>query len=319
MWWFFANFAQIKVSMAEFSINILGCGSATPSLRHLPSSQVVNHDGRLFMIDCGEGSQLQLRRMKIGFSKLRHVFISHLHGDHLLGLPGLLSTLALHEIGGEVHVHTFKEGIDWLREYERISRHHATLEVVYHPIEREHAVVYEDNRLTVETFPLYHGVPCVGYIFREKPKPRKIRGDMMEFYNVPVYKRTAIKEGADFETPDGRIIENARLTLDPDPSASYAYCSDTVFHQGVIDAVRGVSTIYHEATYADDKLQKAKERGHSTARQAGIVAREAGAGKLIIGHYSKSYPDESLHLNEAKAEFDNVVAAREGMKIQINA
>lgn len=317
MWRFFANFAQINVPMADFSVNILGCGSATPSLRHLPSSQVVNHDGRLFMVDCGEGSQLQLRRMKIGFSKLRHIFISHLHGDHLLGLPGLLSTLALHEIGGEVNVYIFKEGIDWLREYERISRHHASLDVVYHPIEREHAVVYEDSRLTVETFPLYHGVPCVGYIFREKPKPRKIRGDMMEFYNVPVFKRAALKEGADFVASDGRIIENARLTLDPDPAASYAYCSDTVFHKGVINAVRGVNTIYHEATYADDNANKAKERGHSTARQAGIVAREAGAGKLIIGHYSKSYSDEAVHLSEAKEEFINVVAAGEGMKIPI--
>lgn len=304
--------------MVDFSVNILGCGSATPSLRHLPSSQVVNHDGRLFMIDCGEGSQLQLRRMKIGFSKLRHIFISHLHGDHLLGLPGLLSTLALHEIGGEVHVYLFKEGISWLRDYERISRHHSALNVVYHQIEREHAVVYEDSRLAVETFPLYHGVPCVGYIFREKPKLRKIRGDMVDFYNVPVFKRAALKEGVDFVTPDGRIIDNARLTLDPDPESSYAYCSDTVFHQGVIDAVRGVTTIYHEATYADDKVRQAKERGHSTARQAGIVAREAGVGKLIIGHYSKSYPDETVHVKEASEEFGNVVAANEGMKIAIN-
>ncbi len=303
--------------MAEFSVNILGCGSATPSLRHLPSSQVVDHDGRLFMIDCGEGSQLQLRRMKIGFSKLRHIFISHLHGDHLLGLPGLLSTLALHEIGGEVHVYTFKEGIAWLKEYERISRHHASLRVTYHPIEREHAVVYEDNRLTVETFPLYHGVPCVGYLFREKPKPRKIRGDMVEFYNVPVYRRDALRSGADFVAPDGRIIENSLLTLDPDPSASYAYCSDTAFHREVIESVRGVDTIYHEATYADDKQRQAKDRGHSTARQAGIVAREAGAKKLIIGHYSKSYPDETVHLREAGEEFGNVVAANEGMKIPI--
>lgn len=303
--------------MVDFSVNILGCGSATPSLRHMPSSQVVNHYGRLFMIDCGEGSQLQLRRMKIGFSKLRHIFISHLHGDHLLGLPGLLSTLALHEIGGEVHVYTFKEGISWLQEYTRISHHHATLGVVFHPIEREHAVVYEDSRLTVETFPLYHGVPCVGYIFREKPKLRKMSGDMAEFYNVPAFKRAAIKEGADFVTPDGRIIENSRLTLDPDPAGSYAYCSDTVFHQGVIDAVRGVGTLYHEATYADDKLRQARERGHSTARQAGVVAREAGAGKLIIGHYSKSYPDETVHLREAGEEFSNVVAANEGMNIPI--
>lgn len=303
--------------MSNFNVNILGCGSATPSLRHLPSCQVVHHNDRLFMIDCGEGAQLQLRRQKLRFSAIRHIFISHLHGDHMLGLPGLLSTLALHEIGGTVHVYIMQDGIDWLREFMRISRHHSTLDIIFHPIERKKEVIYEDDLLTVETFPLYHGVPCVGFIFREKEKPRKILGDMVEYHKVPVYKRAELKHGADFVKPDGTIIPNEYLTSAPEPSKSYAYCSDTCFHQGVIDSVKGVTTIYHEATYADEKADKAKERGHSTARQAAKVARDAGAQKLIIGHYSKLYPDERLHLQEASEVFNNVIASNEGMKIDI--
>ena len=269
------------------------------------------------MIDCGEGSQLQLRRQKLRFSAIRHIFISHLHGDHMLGLPGLLSTLSLHEIGGTVHVYIMQDGIDWLKEFMRISRHHSSLDVQFHPIERKKAIIYEDNILTVETFPLYHGVPCAGFIFREKQKPRKILGEMVEYHQGPVYKRADLKHGADFVKPDGTIIPNEYLTSSPEPARSYAYCSDTYYHQSVIDAVKGVNTIYHEATYDDEKADKAKERGHSTARQAAMVAHEAGAEKLIIGHYSKSYPDETLHLRQASEVFSNVIAANEGMKIDI--
>lgn len=304
--------------MSNFTTNIIGCGSATPSLRHTPSSQIIDHNGKLFMVDCGEGTQLQMRRMKIKFPNLRHIFISHLHGDHILGLPGLLSTLSLLDVTGQVHVYTFAEGIAWLREFMRISRHHASLDVVMHPIERECAVVYDDDTLSVETFPLYHGVPCVGYIFREKPKPRKIIGDMVNFHEVPLYRRAELKTGADFVKPDGTVIPNAWLTTDPEPSYSYAYCSDTTFSGKVIEAVKDVDTIYHEATYADDKAHKAKERGHSTARQAGIVAREAGAKRLIIGHYSKQYLDDEILRAEAAQEFSNVVAANEGMKIDLS-
>lgn len=300
-----------------FNVTILGCGSATPSLRHNPSSQIVNHRNRLFMIDCGEGAQLQMRRLGVNFSKLHHIFISHLHGDHVLGLPGLLSTMGLQDVAGQIHVYTFAEGIAWLREFMRISRHHASADIVFHPIARERAVVYEDDSLTVETIPLHHGVPTVGYIMREKPKLRKIKGDMVEFHEVPHYKRPELKTGADFVKPDGTVIPNAMLTCDPDPARSYAYCSDTSFARSVIDDVRGVDTLYHESTYADDKASRAKERGHSTARQAGTVAREAAVGKLIIGHYSKSYRDDSLLLEQAREEFANTVAANEGLTIEI--
>lgn len=303
--------------MSKFSVNILGCGSATPSIRHLPSAQVVDFRDTLYMVDCGECAQLQMRRMRLRFSHLRHIFISHLHGDHFLGLPGLLSTLSLHECTGEVHVYMFAEGIELMRRMMKMLVHEPTVRIIYHEVDPAGGVLLDTDALTVEAFPLYHRVRCVGYIFREKPRPRPLRADMLEFFGVPVRERAAIKAGADFVCPDGRVIENARLTTDPGPSLSYAYCSDTVFDPRVAAAVAGVSTIYHEATYTDEFEDLAAPRGHSTARQAGKTAAAAGARKLILGHFSKKYPDENTHLAQAREEFPNTIVAAEGMKIDI--
>lgn len=302
----------------SLTVNFLGCGSAAPSLSHLPSCQVVNHNGTLFLVDCGEGAQLSVRRMGLNFARIRHIFISHLHGDHLLGLPGLLSTLTLNDMAGEVHVYMFAEGIELLKRMMDVVAHPPCYDIVYHELKVEKKVVYEDKSLSVETFPLNHTIPAVGFLFREKPKLRKLRGDMAEFYNVPVRQRQAIKEGADFIAEDGRIIPNSWLTENPDPSASYAYCSDTIYNPGVVNAVKDVDVLYHEATYGDDKAQNAAARGHSTARQAGRAAAEAGAKKLIIGHYSSSYAKrEDELLQQAKEEFPNTELAWEGKKIEI--
>lgn len=298
-------------------MTILGCGSATPSTRHLPSAQIVNFRDTYYMVDCGECAQLQMRRLHLKFSHLRHIFISHLHGDHFLGLPGLLSTLSLHECSGEIHVYTFSEGIELLRRMMKMFVHESTYEIIYHEVDPAGGVVFESDALTVEAFPLYHRVKCVGYIFREKPRLRPLRPEMLEFYNVPVRERAAIKAGADFIAEDGRVIENARLTTDPASPLSYAYCSDTIYDTRVAAAVAGVSTIYHEATYTDEDESKAAERGHSTARQAGKIAAAAGARKLILGHFSKKYHDEGAHLAEASEEFPNVTIAGEGMKIDV--
>jgi ribonuclease Z len=304
--------------MAQFQINILGCGSATPSLRHHPSSQVVNFRDKLFMIDCGEGAQLQMRRMGLKFNRLNHIFLSHLHGDHCFGLPGLLSTMALHEKGGAVTVHTFADGVKMFKSITDMFCRETPFEIQYDVIKTGKAVVYEDNGLIIETFTLYHRLPCVGYIFREKPKLRHLKGDMVKFYNVPVRDLQSIKEGYDWINPaDGQLIKNEWLTTAPSPSMSYAYCSDTVFDERVIEAVKGVDVIYHEATYADDQAEKAAPRGHATAREAGRVAREAGAKKLILGHFSKSYYNEDLHLAEAREEFPDVIIANEGLKIDL--
>lgn len=303
--------------MARFSINILGCGSATPSLRHLPACQVIDFRDNLMMVDCGEGAQLGMRRMRLKFSRLNHIFISHLHGDHVLGLPGLLSTLALQGKTGRVTVHTFPEGIDLLRRVVDFFCREPEYEIVWEPVDPHGGIVYEDDALTVTAFPLYHRVPCVGYRFDEKPKPRHLIGDMVRFYNIPVSRLHAIKQGEDFVTPEGKVVPNEHLTTPSDPAVSYAYCSDTVFDPRVAEAVSGVDLLYHEATYITADETKAGQRGHSTAAQAAMIARQAHVGQLILGHYSKSYDNEDQHLAEARAIFPNTILADEGMTINL--
>lgn len=304
--------------MADFKVNILGCGSATPSLRHMPSCQVVDHRDRLMMVDCGEGAQLAMRRMRLKYSRLNNIFISHLHGDHCLGLPGLLSTMALHDIEGTVTVHTFAEGAELFERIINFFCRERSYDLRFNIIKPEHAVIYEDKSLTVETFPLYHRVPCVGYIFREKPRLRHINREMVDFYKVPVAMMHSIKEGADFVLPDGTVVANERLTTPAEPAHSYAYCSDTVYNPLVAEAVKGVDVVYHEATYTDGDAEKARQRGHSTAGEAAKIALEAGAKKLIIGHYSKSYADESGHIADARSIFPDTIAANEGLTIDIS-
>lgn len=304
--------------MSDFKVNILGCGSATPSLRHMPSCQVIDYRDKLMMIDCGEGAQLAMRRMKLKYSRLNHIFISHLHGDHCLGLPGLLSTMALHDIEGTITIHTFADGAEIIQQIVDFFCRERPYELKFNIIKPENAIIYEDKSLIVETFPLYHRVPCVGFIFREKPKLRHLNREMVDFYNVPIAMRQAIKAGNDFVTPDGEIIQNHRLTTPAQPSFSYAYCSDTIYNPLVAEAVKGCDVIYHEATYDDSKMEKAAQRGHSTAGQAAQIAVDAKAKKLIIGHYSKSYLDESILLDDACRIFPNTIAANEGMTIDIS-
>lgn len=304
--------------MSEFTVQYLGCGSATPSLRHMPSCQIVDYRNSLMMVDCGEGAQLTMRRMRIHFARLRHIFISHLHGDHFLGLPGLLSTLSLQDKGGNLHVHVFEQGEELLRHFMRVTTGEPTFEIIYDRLyDDEPRIVLDTKALAVTSFPLHHRVPCVGFRFDEKPKARHLRGDMAAYLGIPVCDIPAIKEGADWTTPDGRTIDNERLTLPPSPSYSYAYCSDTSYHRDTVEAVHGVNVLYHEATYADDKKSCARLHGHSTARQAAMVAREAEVGCLVLGHYSKSYCNEDSLLAEAREIFPNTIAATEGMRMDI--
>lgn len=305
--------------MAKFQVNILGCGSATPSARHQPSCQVVDFRDKLFMIDCGEGAQSWFRRMGLKFSRLGHIFISHLHGDHVFGLPGLLSTMSLHDVQGTVTIHIFKEGAELLKSWMDFFNRQSSFEIIYDIIEPgERRVIYEDSGLTVETFPLYHRIPCTGFIFREKPKARHLRGDMVKFFGIPVSQLQAIKNGADYVKPDGTVVPNDRLTTPADPSVSYAYCSDTMYDKRVARDVAGVDTIYHEATYHSSLEATARERGHSTSLQAAVTARDAGASRLIIGHFSKRYVQgEQPLLEEAVAVFPSTVLANEGLRIDL--
>lgn len=303
--------------MAKFRINILGCGSATPTLLHNPSCQVVDFRDNLFMIDCAEGSQTMMRQMHLKYSRLNHVFISHMHGDHCYGLPGLLSTLALLDKTGTVTVHLPESGLKVMRSFVEAFARESDYTLVWNPIPPEGGLLVDTPSLTVEAFPLYHRIPCTGFIFREKAKPRHLRGDMVKYLNIPVSRLQAIKAGDDYVDAEGRVWTNDRLTTDPDPSVSYAYASDTMFDARVAEAVRGVDVLYHEATYGSDRADSAAERGHSTAADAGRIARMAGVKKLIIGHYSKRYTDVEVLAEEARREFDVVVPANEGLTIDL--
>ena len=304
--------------MDILELNILGCGSAKSTLRHLPSCQVLNVRGHLMMIDCGEGAQLEMQRHHLKFSRLKNIFISHLHGDHCFGLLGLLSTMALHNIGGTVTVHIFKDGAELFGRMLDFFCRDRSYDLRFNIIDTHKAVIYEDNAITVSTFPVTHRVPCVGFLFQEKPKLRHINSWACQQRQVPHHAMYSLQQGMDYVSPSGVVIPNCELTTDADRSISYAYCADTKFSKRVINAVKGVDWIYHEATYGEANLKDATKRYHSTARQAAMVAREAGAKRLLLGHYSSRYKDISLLEREAQAEFPNAIAATEGMKINLS-
>lgn len=304
----------------KFELNILGCGSATPTVRHNPSCQIINFREKLFMIDCGEGSQVMMKRMGLKFSRLSHIFISHLHGDHCFGLPGLLATMSLHEKGGNVTVHLPEGGKAVLEPMIRYFCNNTSYDLRFEEHNTtERGIIYQDNSLTIEKFPLYHRVPCAGFIFREAESLLNLRSDMLKYHEVPISKMHSIKSGEDFIKPDGTIIPNAMLTQPRKKALSYAYCSDTIYDKRVIKELSGVDVLYHEATYADDQADKARTRGHSTARQAGLAASKAGANQLIIGHYSKRYKDLSPLIEEATQEFPHVIAANEGLTLDLRS
>lgn len=304
--------------MSQFKLHILGCGSAKPSGRHQPSCQVLEFRNNLMMIDCGEGAQAQFMRRHLKFSRLNHIFISHLHGDHCFGLPGLISTMALHGHGGKVTVHIFEEGAQVFGNMFDFFCHEMPFEVVFNVIKPESAVIYEDKSIRVSTVPLKHRVPAVGFVFEEQPKPRHINAYALERYGVPVCYANALRAGEDYVAPDGSVIPNSELTLDPTPSIKYAYISDTAPTGKVMPAINGADWLYHEATYDDSLAALAKSRYHSTAEQAAHVALAAKARNLIIGHFSSRYRCEDPLLQEAQLVFRNTILANEDLTIELD-
>ena len=295
-----------------FSVTILGSGAALPTTQRFPTSQVVQSGERLYMIDCAEGTQIQFRRYHLKFSQLRSVFISHLHGDHVFGLPGLLSTLSLSgrtepmEIYGPPHLEGWLSG--QMKYFTPLS-----FPVHFHTLTfAEPTVVYEDKQLTVTCFPLRHRIPTWGYLFREKEKLLNIRKEIIDFYHIPLREIPSIKSGADYQTEEGQIIANDRLTYPQVNPRSYAYCSDTVYLENLPDIVRNTDILYHESTYASDGNLRAKETFHSTAEDAAKIAKTAHAGKLVIGHFSSRYKDVDQLLREARDIFPNTEAAEDG-------
>jgi ribonuclease Z len=293
--------------MEPFRVHILGCGSALPTTHHFSSMQVVECRGKLYMIDCGEGAQLQLRRSSLSFEKLGNVFITHLHGDHCFGLIGMISTFGLLGRHAALNIYAPGEFESMLKtQLDMFFNYDIGYEVVFHPVDtRVQQVIFEDHSLTVETIPLDHRMPCAGYLFREKPGLPHIRRDMIDMYGIPVSQINNIKAGQDYTLPDGTVVKNEQLVTPADAPRSYAYCSDTRYMPSLHEMVKNVNTLYHESTYADDKVTGAEKYFHSTARQAATVARDAHVGKLLLGHYSARYADESILLNEAKEVFQN--------------
>lgn len=304
--------------MAEFNINILGCGSALPTTRHLATSQIVDLRDKLYMIDCGEGTQVQMRRMRVRFGRLAHIFISHLHGDHCFGLPGLISTLGMLGRTGELVVHGPKEVETYLRPVMDLFCRGMEFEVRFNPVDtRSHSLVMEDRSLSVYSIPLKHRIPTCGYLFAEKPKEAHIIREMTDFYQVPVRCMKDIKQGQDYVTPEGEVVPNSCLTRPAAPPKRYAFCSDTAYNRSIIPIIEGADLLYHEATFAECDLARAKETFHSTARQAAEIARDAHVKRLVIGHYSARYEDLSELHREAEAVFPGTILGNEGTVIPV--
>lgn len=305
--------------MEKFDVHILGCGSALPTTKHLPSTQIINLRDKLFMVDCAEGAQLALRQTSLKFSRLNHIFISHLHGDHCFGLIGLISTFDL--LGRTAQLHIYSPGTtleELLRPQLDFFCRGIGYEVVFHSFSPNHSeTIYDDRSLSVTTVPLKHRVPCCGFLFTEKPPLPHIRRDMIDFLQIPFYAINGIKEGNGWTDGEGRTWTHEQLTLPADPGRAYAYCSDTMPVARNAELLRGVDLLYHEATFAHEAAALARETGHSTARQAAEFAVQAEAKRLLIGHFSARYTDENELLEEAKAAFPHTILAREGMKLSL--
>jgi ribonuclease Z len=300
------------------TLTILGCGSALPTRKNFPSSQMLEIRDKQFLIDCGEGTQIRMRQMGLRTNRLGHIFISHLHGDHVFGLIGLISSFGMLNRTADLHIHA-QADLEKIMEVQlRFFCADLPFKLIFHTINpRNHALIYEDRSVQVFSIPMKHRVPCCGFLFEEKPRDRHIIREMIDFYQIPTWRIPKIKQGDDFETRDGEIIPNALLTTAPELPKRFAYCSDTAYSEKIIPIIEGVDCLFHEATFMEDELVRSKQTEHSTARQAGEIARKAKVKKLIIGHYSARYIHQHELLNEAKAVFENTILGEDMMVYQI--
>ncbi len=300
-------------------LRILGCHSATPKPGEFPSSQALLIHNQWLLLDAGEGTQMQLRRYGIKFSRIKHVFITHLHGDHVYGLFGLLSTFRLLDRRTELHVH----GPENLKPLLETVFRHTQVELTYplyvHPVSSKSvSLVLDEKKFTVTSVPLIHRTDTTGYIIREKPAPRKLNMEAIQKYpEIGIWAYNNLKNGKDIKLEDGRVIPNEKLTLDPPPPRSYAYITDTVYNPGIVPFLKNVDVLYHEATFACEDEDLATKTLHSTACQAAVIAREAQVKKLIIGHFSSRYRDLDILLNEARKIFPATELAYEGKSVLI--
>ena len=299
----------------SFELTILGSNSALPTSNRYPTAQVLDVPGRCFLIDCGEGTQIQLRRNKFSFSKIQHIFISHLHGDHYYGLIGLLSTMNLLGVKGDIHIYAPSELKALIQPQLDFIRGEMSIKPIFHPLNlKKPQTIFENKNIEILSFPVKHSIPTLGFLFREKPKQANIKKEMIKAYNIPLAKIKDIKAGADFETEDGRIIPNENLTTPPPKPKSYAFCTDTAFHPPIAEIINGVDLLYHEATFLEELKVLAEKTLHSTARQAAEMANLSKASKLLIGHFSSRFKNLEAFKTEAREVFKNTELATEGKK-----
>ena len=299
-------------------VTILGSSSALPTSERYPSAHVLNAHERLFLIDCGEGTQMQLRKTRIRFAKINHIFLSHLHGDHVFGLYGLLSTFSLMGRENPIHLYAPEKYDNILKSHLRDFDINLSFDIDFIPLSGNEPVkILDDKYLTVTSFPLQHRVPAYGFLFREKISDRSIIKECIDKFHIPPLRIPAIKKGEDFITPDGTIIKNTEITLPPPKPLSYAYCSDTKYFKRLSSFVKEVSLLYHEATFDKTKADLAEITGHSTTLDAARTALDARVSTLLIGHFSARYKDVLPLVEEARTLFSETYAAIDGQTFEV--
>ena len=299
--------------MGVFEITVLGSSSATPAYNRNPSAQMINLNEHFYLVDCGEATQNQLNKFKIKSAKIDTIFISHLHGDHYLGLVGLLSTLHLNGRTKTMTIVGPPELKDIIDLQLKVSETQLRFLIDFRPTQVDYTeVVFQNNDVVVETIILNHRIPTTGFVFKEVARKRKINTEKLTEYDIPLEYIPLLKNGIDYCDKFGRTIANAELTFAPKAPRSYAYCSDTIYTEHFLDQIEGVDCLYHEATFLHELIDRAKETFHTTALQAGTIAKKANVKKLMIGHFSARYKELDLLLVEAKTAFNNTVLAVEG-------
>jgi ribonuclease Z len=302
----------------SFSVTILGSSSALPTSTRNLTAHVLNVDERFFLIDCGEGTQLQMRKYKAKLGRLNHIFISHLHGDHIFGLPGLISTLNLLGRENDLHIFAPPDLEKILSPFLKYFITRIDFQIIYHPLNtKDYQLIFEDDKITIHSIPLVHRIETCGFVFREKPRLRNIIKEYIDYYKIPVRDIVNIKKGDDFVTDEGIIVPNSKLTTVASLPKSYAFCSDTAYSERIIPWIENVDLLYHEATYSDEDLSRAHETKHSTASQAAAIALKSNVKKLIIGHFSARYKDVNPLLEQARSVFVNTEVAEDGLELQI--
>tara|TARA_Y100000815_G_C13275181_1_gene474640 strand:- start:325 stop:1230 length:906 start_codon:yes stop_codon:yes gene_type:complete len=299
-------------------LTILGCYAATPRTITNPTAQVLEIKNQMFLIDCGEGTQVQLRKHKIKFSRINHIFISHLHGDHFYGLVGLISTFMLLNRENDLHVYGPKGIKELILMQLRASGSYTGYQLFFHELEgTESETVFEDEKVVVKTIPLKHRIYTNGYLFQEKNQQRKLNIEAVENYKIDTCYYQKIKFGGDIILEDGTIILNKELTFDPEPEKSYAFCSDTVYNENILPIISEVDALYHETTFLESEAHLAEKTMHTTAKQAATIALKARVKTLIMGHYSTRYGNIELFKEEAQTIFNNVILGDDGKEIEL--